>query len=159
MAMITVMRRPHKRRNLSEGGPALNINSKNVRTILFIIVFTVVLLAAVLNIGAVFGFAGWVWGVFSNVTAGLAIAFVLNVPLRIFENRTLYAMREHRSARVRALLRPLSIVCSLIVTLGVIIVLLLVIFPRLVETVGAVIAQMPDYVNDIIAWATGARAL
>lgn len=130
----------------------MNINSKNVRTILFIIVFTVVLLAAVLNIGAVFGFAGWVWGVFSNVTAGLAIAFVLNVPLRIFENRTLYAMREHRSARVRALLRPLSIVCSLIVTLGVIIVLLLVIFPRLVETVGAVIAQMPDYVNDIIAW-------
>ena len=83
----------------------MNINSKNARTILFIIVFTVVLLAAVLNIGAVFGFAGWVWGVFSNVTAGLAIAFVLNVPLRIFENRTLYAMREHRSARVRALLR------------------------------------------------------
>ncbi len=130
----------------------MELNKKNVRTILLIIVFAVILFTVVQNLGALFGFIVDVWGVFSTVTAGLAIAFVLNVPLRIFENHTFYALREHRSPLVRRLLRPVAIVCSLLVTLGLLIVLLLVILPRLVETVGAVLAQMPDYVNDIIAW-------
>ena len=130
----------------------MELNSKTVRTILFIIVFTVLLFTALQNIGAVFGFVFDVLGLFSSVTAGLAIAFVLNVPLRIFEGRVFYGLREHRSPLVRRALRPVSIVCSLIVTLGVIIVLLLVILPRLVETVGAVISQMPNYITDVIAW-------
>ena len=131
----------------------MDFNRKNVRTILFIIVFTIILLSVMLNLGSLFGFVRWLFGVFSSVIAGLAIAFVLNVPLRIFEERTFYALREHRSPLVRKSLRPVSIVCSLIITLGVIIVLLLVILPRLVETVAAVISQMPGYVNDLIAWA------
>ena len=130
----------------------MDFSRKNVRTILFIIVFTIILLSVMLNLGSLFDFVRWLFGVFSSVIAGLAIAFVLNVPLRIFEERTFYALREHRSPLVRKSLRPVSIVCSLIITLGVIIVLLLVILPRLVETVAAVISQMPGYVNDLIAW-------
>lgn len=131
----------------------MEFNRKNVRMIMLIIVFTVILLAAVLNIGALLGFVSSVLGVFSTVFAGLAIAFVLNVPLRIFENRTFYGLREHRSPLVRRALRPVAIVSSLLITLGVLIVLLLVILPRLVETVGAVIGQMPGYVTDLLAWA------
>lgn len=131
----------------------MEFNRKNVRMIMLIIVFTVILLAAVLNIGALLGFVSSVLGVFSTVFAGLAIAFVLNVPLRIFENRTFYGLREHRSPLVRRALRPVAIVSSLLITLGVLIVLLLVILPRLVETVGAVIGQMPGYVTNLLAWA------
>ena len=65
----------------------MELNRKNVRIILLIIVFTVVLFSVMQHLGDVFGVAAWVWKVFSSVTAGLAIAFVLNVPLRIFENR------------------------------------------------------------------------
>lgn len=35
--------------------------------------------------------------------AGLAIAFVLNVPLKLFEDRLFYGLREHRSPTVRKL--------------------------------------------------------
>ena len=76
-----------------KGGSPLELNKKNVRIILLIIVFTVVLFTAVQNIGAILGFAVNVWGVFSSVIAGLAIAFVLNVPLRMFENKWFYGMR------------------------------------------------------------------
>ena len=99
----------------------MELNKKNVRIILLIIVFTVVLFTAVQNIGAILGFAVNVWGVFSSVIAGLAIAFVLNVPLRMFENKWFYGMREHRNPTVRKMLRPVSIVCSLLITLGVLI--------------------------------------
>lgn len=133
----------------------MELNRKNVRTILLIIVFTVVLFTAVQNIGAIFGFAVTVWGVFSSVIAGLAIAFVLNVPLKLFEDRLFYGLREHRSPTVRKLLRPMSICCSLIITLGVLIVLLLVILPQLVEAIAAVFARLPDYVTQLIAWLDG----
>ena len=119
----------------------MEFNRKNVRMIMLIIVFTVILLAAVLNIGALLGFISSVLGVFSTVFAGLAIAFVLNVPLRIFENRTFYGLREHRSPLVRRALRPVAIVSSLLITLGVLIVLLLVILPRLVETVDSLLRK------------------
>ena len=130
----------------------MELNKKNVRIILLIIVFTVVLFTAVQNIGAILGFAVNVWGVFSSVIAGLAIAFVLNVPLRMFENKWFYGMREHRNPTVRKMLRPVSIVCSLLITLGVLIVLLLIILPQLVEAVAAVLARMPGYVTELIAW-------
>ena len=50
------------------------------------------------------------------------------------------------------MLRPVSIVCSLLITLGVLIVLLLIILPQLVEAVAAVLARMPGYVTELIAW-------
>ena len=121
----------------------MELNKKNVRIILLIIVFTVVLFTAVQNIGAILGFAVDVWGVFSSVIAGLAIAFVLNVPLRIFENKWFYGLREHRNPTVRKMLRPVSIVCSLLITLGVLIVLLLIVLPQLVEAVAAVLRHRP----------------
>ena len=130
----------------------MELTKKNVRIILLIIVFTVVLFTAVQNIGAILDFAVNVWGVFSSVIAGLAIAFVLNVPLRMFENKWFYGMREHRNPTVRKMLRPVSIVCSLLITLGVLIVLLLIILPQLVEAVAAVLARMPGYVTELIAW-------
>lgn len=130
----------------------MELNRKNVRIILLIIVFTVVLFTAVQNLGALLGFVVDVWGVFSSVIAGLAIAFVLNIPLKLFEDKLFYGLREHRSATVRRLLRPVSIVCSLLITLGVLIVLLLIVLPQLVEAVAAVLARMPGYVTDLIAW-------
>lgn len=130
----------------------MELNRKNVRTILLIIVFTVVLFTAVQNIGAVLGFVVSVWDVFSSVIAGLAIAFVLNVPLRAFEDKLFYALKEHRSPTVRKLLRPVSIVCSLLITLGVLIILLLVVLPQLVDAVAAVLTRLPGYVTELIAW-------
>lgn len=130
----------------------MELNRKNVRIILLIIVFTVVLFTAVQNFGALLGFVVDVWGVFSSVIAGLAIAFVLNIPLKLFEDKLFYGLREHRNPTVRKMLRPVSIVCSLLITLGVLIVLLLIVLPQLVEAVAAVLARMPGYVTDFIAW-------
>ena len=130
----------------------MELNKKNVRTILLIIVFTVLLFTAVQNIGAILGFVVDVWGVFASIIAGLAIAFVLNVPLKLFEDKLFYALREHRNSTVRRLLRPVSIVCSLLITLGVLLLLLLIVLPQLVDAVAAVISRMPGYINDLIVW-------
>lgn len=83
----------------------MKLDRRTVRTILLIITFAVALFTAAQNLGAIYGAVRTVWGVFSVVITGLALAFVLNVPMKLFEERLLYGMSEDRRAPVRRLRR------------------------------------------------------
>lgn len=123
-----------------------------MRTILFIITFAVALYTAAQNLRAIYQAVCSVWGVFSVVITGLTIAFVLNVPLKLFEERVFYGLSEDRRAVVRRLRRPLSIVCALLVTLGAVVILFLVLLPRLMETLVVVADNLPGYIDQFISW-------
>lgn len=131
----------------------MKLDRRTVRTILLIITFAVALFTAAQNLGAIYGAVRTVWGVFSVVITGLALAFVLNVPMKLFEERLLYGMSEDRRAPVRRLRRPLSIVGALVVTLGVVVILFAVLLPRLIDTVVVVAESLPAYVEKFIGWA------
>lgn len=79
----------------------MKLDRKNVRIILLIITFAVVLYTAAQNLAAIYGAVATVWNVFGVVITGLAMAFVLNVPLKLFENRVFYGMSEDRRPYVR----------------------------------------------------------
>ncbi len=130
----------------------MKLDKKTVRTILLIITFAVALFTAAQNLGALYLAVRSVWNVFSVVITGLAIAFVLNVPLKLFEERAFYGLSEDRRPLVRRLRRPLSIVCALLITLGVIVILFLVLLPRLMETLVVVADSLPGYVERLIGW-------
>lgn len=130
----------------------MKLDRKTVRTILFIITFAVALYTAAQNLRAIYQAVCSVWGVFSVVITGLAIAFVLNVPLKLFEEHVFYGLSEDRRAVVRRLRRPLSIVCALLVTLGVVVILFLVLLPRLMETLVVVADNLPGYIDQFISW-------
>lgn len=74
----------------------MELKKKNVRTILLIITFAVVLYTAAQNLSSIYDAIKTVWNVFGVVITGLAMAFVLNVPLKLFENRLFYGMSEDR---------------------------------------------------------------
>ena len=130
----------------------MKLARKNVRIILLIITFAVVLYTAAQNLAAIYGAVATVWNVFGVVITGLAMAFVLNVPLKLFENRVFYGMSEDRRPYVRKMRRPVSLVCALVVTLGVIVILIAVIMPQLTATVAEVASQLPDYINSVVQW-------
>lgn len=130
----------------------MKLDRKNVRIILLIITFAVVLYTAAQNLSAIYGAVATVWNVFGVVITGLAMAFVLNVPLKLFENRVFYGMSEDRRPYVRKMRRPVSLVCALVVTLGVIVILIAVILPQLTATVAEVASQLPNYINSVVQW-------
>lgn len=130
----------------------MKLDRKNVRIILLIITFAVVLYTVAQNLAAIYGAVATVWNVFGVVITGLAMAFVLNVPLKLFENRVFYGMSEDRRPYVRKMRRPVSLVCALVVTLGVIVILIAVILPQLTATVAEVASQLPDYINSVVQW-------
>lgn len=130
----------------------MKLDRKNVRIILLIITFAVVLYTAAQNLAAIYGAVATVWNVFGVVITGLAMAFVLNVPLKLFENRVFYGMSEDRRPYVRKMRCPVSLVCALVVTLGVIVILIAVILPQLTATVAEVASQLPNYINSVVQW-------
>ena len=130
----------------------MEFNRKNVRMILLIIAFAVVLYTAAQNLASVYGAVKTVWNVFGVVITGLARAFVLNVPLKLFEDRVFYGMSEDRRPLVRRLRRAVSLVCALVVSLGVIVILIAVVLPQLTQTVTEVAARLPEYISAVVNW-------
>ena len=120
--------------------------------ILLIIAFAVVLYTAAQNLASVYGAVKTVWNVFGVVITGLAMAFVLNVPLKLFEDRVFYGMSEDRRPLVRRLRRAVSLVCALVVSLGVIVILIAVVLPQLTQTVTEVAARLPEYISAVVNW-------
>lgn len=130
----------------------MKLDRKNVRTILLIIAFAVLLYTAAQNLASVYGAVRAVWRVFGVVITGLAMAFVLNVPLKLFENRVFYGMSEDRRPLVRKLRRPVSLVFALVVSLGLIGILIAVVLPQLTSTVAEVAARLPEYISSAVNW-------
>lgn len=130
----------------------MKLDRKNVRTILLIIAFAVLLYTAAQNLASVYGAVRAVWRVFGVVITGLAMAFVLNVPLKLFENRVFYGMSEDRRPLVRKLRRPVSLVFALVVSLGLIGILIAVVLPQLTATVAGVAARLPEYISSAVNW-------
>ena len=130
----------------------MEFNRKNVRMILLIIAFAVVLYTAAQNLASVYGAVKTVWNLFGVVITGLAMAFVLNVPLKLFEDRVFYGMSEDRRPLVRRLRRAVSLVCALVVSLGVIVILIAVVLPQLTQTVTEVAARLPEYISAVVNW-------
>ena len=60
------------------------LNSKNVKKILLIITYTVLLCFALLNLDVVFKVLGYILNLLKPFIYGFCLAFVLNIPLSKF---------------------------------------------------------------------------
>ena len=60
----------------------MDLNKNNIKKILGIITFTLVLLALLMNMGAVGSWMVFMWGILFPFVLGGAIAFILNLPDR-----------------------------------------------------------------------------
>lgn len=137
----------------------MEFNKKNVRTILLLITFAVVVYALVQNLGAVYGALRSVWNVLGTVIGGLFIAFVLNVLLRAFENGVFKRIKQGNSAMRRKLVRPVSLICSLLIAFGIVALLLVVVIPQLSKTISELADKLPGYMASALNWLEETLAL
>lgn len=130
----------------------MEFNKKNVRTILLLITFAVVVYALVQNLGAVYGALRSIWNVLGTVIGGLFIAFVLNVLLRAFENGVFRRMKQGNSPLRRKLVRPVSLICALLIAFGIVALLLVVVIPQLSKTISELADKLPGYIAAALNW-------
>lgn len=133
----------------------MNLNRKNVRKILGIITFTVILCAILINFQGALNWLGFVWGVLTPFAAGGAIAFCLNIPMSFFE-RKLFKMTPENAGRqkkaVQVLARPISLVLTLLCVCVILAIAVIVIAPQLSTTIVSVGEAMQAWLPKAQAW-------
>ena len=115
-------------------------------------IIKIIILASLINISSVFGFLGNVFAVFSPVIAALCIAFVLNVLLTALETKVFAFMGKSKKKFVNKLRRPLCLVLTYLIALGLVSVLILVIIPDIIDTVTYLVDKLPAFVVESRNW-------
>lgn len=117
----------------------------STRRAMLLIAFGVLLFVLAGNLSAVGGFLRWGLSLISPLILGLAIAFVLNVLMRGFEEKVFAGMGRSSKSAVRRWRRPLSLICTFLAILIVLALILLVIIPGIEETVTSLTVKLPAF--------------
>jgi len=134
----------------SEKGESMD---KKLKQHFLIAAFAVILFAALMNLGAVVNFAKNLVLLILPVVVGFLLAFVLNVPMRGFENLLNKAARKLKM-RERAKLRRLTaIILTLLSVLLIVVLVCTMIIPELVSSFislyGLVIEKWPEWASKL----------
>ncbi len=130
----------------------MELSKKNIKKILLIITFAVVLFAASQNLSTVLSFLSGVLSILAPVIVGLSLAFMLNILMNVLERRVFAFMKKSKKKHVRNLLRPASLIATLLLTLGFFVLLLFIIIPQLKDTVMLLVTKLPDYYESLVKW-------
>ena len=121
--------------------------SSAIRVFAVLAVIAVVLLAAV-NYPVLSSLFSSLLSVFLPILIGLALAFVLNLPLRALESLWVRLFGDRRKKLRRFCFLALCLL--LLVAFGAL--LLCLILPQLIETLRSLIARLPEYAARIEGW-------
>ena len=130
----------------------MELNSKNIKKILLIVFLSSVIVACVFRFQIVFVFLGKIFSYISPIVLALCIAFVLNVPLSAMENRIFKFMDKSKHKFVRKLRRPICMLLTYLLSLGIVSLLVLVIIPDIIDTVIYIVDKLPGFVTNAYNW-------
>lgn len=123
-------------------------NKKRDARPFFLVAFGVLLFWGLQNLESIFTGLQLFMGLLMPLVVGLAIAFVVNVPMRFIEERLL-APLYRRLKFSEGLRRALALVVTLLLILTVIVLVVLIILPECVRTLGAIGELIPPFVEDL----------
>ena len=130
----------------------MELDRNNTKRILFIVAFGVVLFWILLNLAKVFDLLGTVVGLLTPFLVGLALAFIMKVPMKRIEHlfESIHTKREHKGFR-RAI-RPLSIAITLLLILLIVFFILFLVIPDVAKTIVLLRDHIPEFVQQIQDW-------
>ena len=120
-----------------------------LRTVLFVITFTVLLIYLVNNTSVILYLLGKIVSLLFPFLLGCGIAFVINIPMRGIEN-TFFKNSQSKAYKYK---RPISLIMAYVFILCVVVLVMFVVVPEVAKTVDAVGTKLPGVWNDLKAWA------
>ncbi|MBR5721599.1 MAG: AI-2E family transporter, partial [Clostridia bacterium] len=135
------------------------MDKKLFKHILFIIAYSVLLVAIILNIDRIFGAAGWFIGLLSPILIGFAVAFVLNRPYMFFFRLYTTPLKkkskpngkppkersEKSRKRILNLKKALALLTVYILFLAIIALLLWLVIPEISGSVTQIASNFDEY--------------
>lgn len=130
----------------------MELSKKNVKIILGIITFGILLFSATQHLSAVGVFLGGILNILAPLIVGFCLAFILNIIMTVLENKVWGFMGKSKKAFVRKMRRPVSLVSTIILMFGFIILLLFIIIPALKDSIDLMVAKIPGYYDSVVGW-------
>ncbi len=128
----------------------MDLNKKNMKNIMLLIVFAVLLYVCVQKINSVAEGFMFIVGILIPFVAGGIMAFILNVPMSAIERRLFGTLKQHKRDRRAA--RPVSLVLSILLVLGIILVVMLVLIPELGRTFASISVNIERALQNLQNW-------
>lgn len=129
------------------GGP-MKLDRENMRKLKELILFTVVILIALWNYRILFEWIRFGFGIIFPFLLGGGIAFVLNVPMNFLEKKIFGCRYLNGKKAASRLARPVSLILTLAIVIGVVVLVMFVVIPELTGTIlslgGTIRAFIPE---------------
>ena len=120
---------------------------KNIIMYGTLIILTVIIFFCFYNITALRSFVGGFFSLISPFILGFAIAFLLNKPMILIENKLLKNLHIKQNHK-----RTISALLAMILGIGVVSAFFWLLIPQLLESVFSLVEAFPTYINDFQAF-------
>lgn len=118
---------------------------KNKKIIMELILFTVIVVFAFVNISYIWALIKYTIAIFMPFIIGAMIAFVLNVLLNVVENKLFKKLNKKNSKTWKKVKRPISLLTTFIIIIALIVLILGLIIPQLKNTVELFTENFDSY--------------
>lgn len=126
----------------------MELNKSNIKKILGIITFTILLFVGIQNIDKVGRFLTYLFGLIFPFILGAGIAFVLNVPMRSIEEKWFGKLKSKRKYLIKCK-RPLSLLLTIIIITGIIFMVMFLVVPEIGRTIDVISKRLPEFQRKI----------
>lgn len=136
----------------------MELDRKTIKKILLIITFGIVLFLGLQNISAVAKVFSAAISLLMPLIVGFCVAFILNVLLRVIEERAFAPLNRRNPPLWSRVRRTVSIILTLGVIVGLLFILVFMIVPELKRAFMLLLDNMPQYTEQVKAWIAQAAA-
>ena len=126
----------------------MELSKITIKKIRELIVFTALLVVALWKLDVVLDVLKAMWKIIFPFVLGGAIAFVTNVPMSFLEKKIF--KKQNKAAEKLA--RPVSLLLTIVLVIGVIAVVMFGVIPQLTRTMGTLMMSIADFVPEMQRW-------
>lgn len=130
----------------------MNLDKETIKKLRGLIVFTIVILIALWKYEVVFEGISYLFGIMFPFLLGGAIAFVLNVPMSFLEDKIFSHKRWAQNKYMKKLARPVSMIITILLVLGIVVLVMFVVVPELGKTFLSLGTSIGDFVPRAQKW-------
>ena len=113
--------------------------------------FTALLVIALWKFDVVLDVLKTIWQIVFPFILGGAIVFVINVPMSFLEKKIFENVKKENKA-VKKLARPVSLLLTIVLVVGVIALVMIGVIPQLTKTMGTLMINITDFIPQIKIW-------
>ncbi|WP_282923880.1 AI-2E family transporter [Mediterraneibacter massiliensis] len=130
----------------------MKLDKETIKKLRGLIVFTIVILILLWKYEAVLEWIGYLFGIVFPFFLGGAIAFILNVPMSFLEEKIFRNKRWKENKHVKRMARPVSMVLTILLVFGIIVLVMFVVVPELGKTFLSLGTSISDFVPRAQKW-------